>query len=53
MLFLTLEVVTIWLTVALVAGLALGSLISSAEKMRHEESLEAIFARVAGERFVR
>lgn len=45
-----LEAVTIWVTVALVAGLALGSLISAAEQMRQERSLELIFARIAGER---
>ena len=47
MVHLVMEVMSAWVAVALIASLALGARIQSAERFRKEETLEAMFSYLA------
>jgi len=52
MFHLIMEVMGIWVVVALVTGLELGVVIQRSERLRTEEFLTAVFSYLSDERFV-
>ena len=53
MFLLAIKVLGLWTAGALAAGFALGSLIRTADRVRKEEFLDALFSNLAGQRMAK
>ena len=53
MLLLAIKVLSIWTVAALAAGFGLGAIIRTAERVKKEELLDALFSTLAGQKMAR
>jgi hypothetical protein len=53
MILLAMKVLTIWTAAALAAGFVLGAIIRTAERLRNDEILDALFSYLAGRQTAR